>query len=240
MRSISKLTLGELKRLVSYKILPVSLITGLIWIGVFLFISKEDAIGIAPLLIFVDVCMMSILLIGASHHLEKQEGTIKSMMIMPVSLREILTAKVISSLVLGIESAVVTSAAMFFIHGVTFNYGLLLLFIIIAGAVHTAIGFLLSLISKDFTSMLGLLMAYILPFELPTILFTFGIIDAKYDWILMLSPSHSAGNLISYAVKSDIDVLKAVIACIYLVVLSMILYRFVVLPKFKNNAVRGY
>lgn len=239
MRSVLKLTKGELKRLITYKILPISLVTGLIWIVIFLFISKEEAVGIAPMLIFVDVCMMSILLIGASHHLEKQEGTIKSMMIMPVSLREILFAKVISSMVLGIESAVVTSAALFFIHGVTFNYGLLLLFIIIAGGAHTAIGFLLSLISRDFTSMLGLLMAYIIPLELPTILFTFGLIDIKYDWILMISPSHSAGNLISSAVTGEFDWAKILISCVYLIVLSAILFKFVVFPKFKNNAVRG-
>ena len=239
MRSVLKLTKGELKRLITYKILPISLVTGLIWIIIFLFISKEEAVGIAPMLIFVDVCMMSILLIGASHHLEKQEGTIKSMMIMPVSLGEILFAKVISSMVLGIESAVVTSAALFFIHGVTFNYGLLLLFIIIAGGAHTAIGFFLSLISRDFTSMLGLLMAYIIPLELPTILFTFGLIDIKYDWILMISPSHSAGSLISSAVTGEFDWAKILVSCVYLIVLSAILFKFVVFPKFKNNAVRG-
>ncbi|MEZ4357377.1 MAG: ABC transporter permease [Eubacteriales bacterium] len=240
MKNVIRLTLGELKRLVAYKILPISLVTGLIWIIIFLFISKEDASHIAPLLIFVDICMMSILLIGASHHLEKQEGTINSMMIMPVSLGDILFAKVVSSLFLGLESAVVISAALFFIHGVTFNYGWLLLFVIIAGAAHTAIGFFLSLISKDFTSMLGLMMAYMLPFTIPTILFAFGIINAKYEWLLMISPSQSAAELFSFAVSGEMETAKMIFACIYLVILSVILYRFVVLPRFKNNAVRGY
>ncbi len=90
MSSLKKLIAGELKRLMRYKILPVSLATVIIWIVLFLFISEREAREIAPLLIFVDVAAMSILLLGASHHLEKQEGTIRSMMVMPVSPGQIL------------------------------------------------------------------------------------------------------------------------------------------------------
>lgn len=239
MKSIARLILGELRRLVTYKILPISLVTAFIWIIVFLFISKEEARNIAPFLIFIDVSTMSIMLIGASHHFEKQEGTIKSMLMMPISLTEILAAKVISSMVLGLESAIVTSAALFIIHGVTFNYLLLFIFIIIAGVTHAAIAFILALISKDFTSSLGLLMAYIIPFQLPTMLFAFDIIDKKYDWLLMFSPSHAASSMITSAVSGEFEVGRIIIASIYLVLLTAALFKFAVYPKFKSNAVRG-
>ncbi|MBH1941832.1 ABC transporter permease [Mobilitalea sibirica] len=239
MRNLKKLVLGELHRLINYKILPISLVTAIIWIIIFLFLSEEEARNIAPLLIFVDVSMMSIILIGASHHFEKQEGTIKSMMMMPVSMGDILLAKVLSSMVLGLESAIVTSAALYFIHGVTFNYMVLLIFIIIAGVAHAAIAFILALNSKDFTSSLGLLMAYILPFQLPSMLFTFGIIEKEYEWLLMFSPSHAASSLITFAVSSDYDALKVLIGCLYLVFLSIVLFRYFVYSKFKSNAVRG-
>ncbi|TAH64246.1 MAG: hypothetical protein EWM47_13045 [Anaerolineaceae bacterium] len=239
MRSIPKLILGELRRLIRYKILPVSLFTSIIWIIIFLFISKEEARNIAPLLIFVDISMMSIILIGASHHFEKQEGTIKSMMMMPVSLGEIIGAKVISSMVLGIESAIVTSAALYFIHGFTFNYLILLAFILLAGVTHAAIAFILALNSKDFTSTLGLLMAYILPFQVPTVLFYFGIIDRKYEWVLMFSPSHTAGSLINFAVADEFKMAQVIAGCVYLIILTIVLFKFFVYPKFKSNAVRG-
>ncbi|HHT85039.1 MAG: ABC transporter permease [Bacillota bacterium] len=106
MSSQARLVAGELKRLAKYNILPVSLATAIIWVVLFLFLSEQEAREITPLLIFVDVAAMSILLLGASHHLEKQEGTIKTMMVMPVSTGQILAAKTVASMVLAVESAV--------------------------------------------------------------------------------------------------------------------------------------
>lgn len=239
MSSLLRLIAGELKRLVRYNILPVSLVTAMIWIVLFLFLSEKEAREIVPLLIFVDVAAMSILLLGASHHLEKQEGTMRTMMVMPVSLGQILAAKTIASMVLAIESAIVTSVALFFIHGVTFNYVVLLMFVAIAGAAHAAIGFVLSLRSRDFTSMLGLLMGYMFLFTLPSILFSFGVIDEKYEWLLMLSPSHSASHLITAAMTGEFEVAMTIIGCLYLAVLAAVLFKFDVYPRFKDNAVRG-
>ena len=96
MNKLAKLIKGEIKRLVRYKILPVSLATTALWIGLFLFVSAAEARQIAPLVIFVDVAAMSVLLLGASHHLEKQDGTIRTMMVMPVPLGQILTAKTVA------------------------------------------------------------------------------------------------------------------------------------------------
>lgn len=238
MSSLTRLIAGELKRLARYKILPVSLVTAVLWIVLFLFLSAKEASEIAPLLIFVDTAMMSILLLGASHHLEKQEGTIRTMMVLPVPLGRILAAKTVASMVLAVESAVVTSAALFFIHGVTLNYVLLLLFVAIAGAAHAAIGFVFSLRSRDFTSMLGLLMAYVFIFTLPSILFILGAIDAKYEWLLMISPSHSASNLISSAVSGEFNIAMTIAGCVYLTILTAALFKFAVYPRFRDNAAR--
>jgi fluoroquinolone transport system permease protein len=182
---------------------------------------------------------MSVLLIGASHHLEKQEGTMRTMMVLPVSQGQILAAKTIASMTLAVESAVITSAAMFFIHGVTFNYVLLFLFVVIAGATHAAIGFILSLVSRDFTSMLGLLMGYIVIFTAPSVLFHFGVINEKYEWLLMISPSHSASNLITSAVSGEYRIAMTAAGCLYLMLLTAGLFKYAVYPGFKGNAVRG-
>ncbi|NLO82295.1 MAG: ABC transporter permease [Clostridiales bacterium] len=239
MSRLTKLVVGELKRLVRYKILPVSLATAIVWIVLLLFLSENEAREIVPLLICVDVAAMSILLLGASHHFEKQEGTIKTMMVMPVSPGQILAAKTVGSMVLAVESAVVTSAALFFIHRITFNYPVLLLFVVIAGVAHAAIGFVFSLISRDFTSMLGLLLAYMFPFTIPSILFSFGIIDAKYEWLLMVSPYHSASYLITSAVTGDYDIAMVLAGCLYLTVLAAVLFKYAVYPMYKDNAARG-
>lgn len=239
MTSMTRLVVGELKRLVRYNILPVSLVTAIIWVVLFLFLSENEAREIAPLLIFVDVAAMSILLLGASHHLEKQEGTVRTMMVMPISLGQILAAKTIASMVLAIESTVVTSVALFFIHRVTFNYVVLLMFVAIAGVAHAAIGFVFSLRSRDFTSMLGILIGYMFLFTIPSILFSFDIIDEKYEWLLMISPSHSASHLITSAITGEFEVIMTIVGCLYLIILAAILFKFEVYPRFKDNAVRG-
>ncbi len=87
-----------------------------------------------PLLVFVDVSMMSIILIGASHHLE-QQSIIKSMMIMPVSLGQILCAKIARR-----DGAYCrsrwrsASLALLVIHGVVINYAMLLFAVVLGGA----------------------------------------------------------------------------------------------------------
>ncbi len=239
MKNLLKLTAGELARLVRYKILPVSLVTSVIWIVLFLYLPENEALEVAPLLIIVDVTVMSVLLLGASHHLEKQEGTIKTMMVMPVTLGQILAAKTASSMILALESAAVTSAALFFIHKISFNYAVLFLFVLIAAAAHAAIGFALSLKSRDFTGMLVLLVGYMFLFTIPSFLFNIGLIDEKYEWLLMLSPSHSASRLIISAVTGNFDAVLTVTGSLYLAILTAALFKFAVYPGFKDNAIRG-
>ncbi len=138
MNKTLKLVSGDIKRLVNYKILPISIATTLLWVVIIFFVKKEEALFIAPFLIFVDVTLMSLVFLGASFHFERQENTIKAMMVMPISLMEIMMSKIASSVFLGLTSAVLTSIALFFIHGITYNYFLLLVFVIIAGAAHGA------------------------------------------------------------------------------------------------------
>jgi ABC-type transport system involved in cytochrome c biogenesis permease component len=134
MKTTVKLLLGELKRLIRYKILPVSLVTALLWFALFLFLSREESFFIAPLLIYVDSTIMVILLVGAFNHLERQDGTISTMMVLPVSIGSILTAKAAASMMLALSSMVVTAAALYFIHNLVFDYAALFLFILLTGA----------------------------------------------------------------------------------------------------------
>jgi len=181
MRSAMRLTAGELKRLISYKLLARTLFTSFIWVIVYLFMTKEDAADIAPLFLFVDVCVVSMLLIGASFYLEQQESTIKSIMVLPVSLGQILSSKVVASLVLGLVSVAITCIAIFLIHGIWLNYALLLLFVLLAAAAHAAIGFSLALYGKNLGSMVLLVIAYLH-------IFTSYLHNEKYLPIIFIHP----------------------------------------------------
>ncbi len=239
MKTIKKLFLGEMRRMLSYKILPVSLVTSILWIVAFLLLTKMEAQSIAPMLLFTDVVMMTVMLVGASHHLERQEGTVKSMLVMPVSIGQIVISKVMASLVLSLESAIVTCGALYFIHGVTLNYGLLLLAVIVSGTAHAVLGYSLSLLSRDFSSMLGILSLYIVVFALPSILIILNVIPASYDWLLLISPSHAAQKQLSAAFAADRDMPKLLVSFGYLIALSAVLVVGHVNPGFKRHAVKG-
>ena len=220
MTNTLRLVGGEFKRLVSYKLLARSLFTGVIWILVFLFISKEDAGDVAPMLMFVDVSIVLMMLLGASFYLERQENTINSMMVLPVSLGQILLSKVISSLVLTLVTVAITCASVYFIHAVSFNYALLLLFVILAAAAHAAIGLTLALSGKSLGSMLIMVIVYVLIFAVPSILFAVNIIDARYEWLVIISPSHAARALFFSVVSGEYELGKTLFSCIYLLVLG--------------------
>ena len=239
MSAQTKLIAGEFKRLTKYNILTASQATAGIWVLLLLFMSAREALRIAPLLIFVDVSAMSILLLGASHHLEKQDGTMKTMMVLPVTTGQILAAKTCASVALTLGSAVATAVALYLIHRITFNYAFLLLFDIVACVDHAAIGLVLSLRSRGFNAMLGLLMAYMFVFTIPSIMFSLDVIDARHEWLLMISPSHCANHLMRAVVSGDISTGTAIGACAYLTILAAVLFKFAVFPSFKDNVVRG-
>lgn len=239
MTNILRLIGGEFKRLVNYKLLARSLVTGLVWVLVFLLISKEDARDVAPMLMFVDVSIVLMMLLGASFYLEQQEDTIKSMMVLPVSVGQILLSKTVSSLVLTLVTVAITCTSVYLIHAISFNYALLLLFVILAALAHAALGFTLALSGKSFDSMLIMVIVYVVIFAVPSILLAMDIIDVQYEWMVMVSPSHAARSLFSSVVSSEYDWGKTLFSCTYLSFLAGMLMRFVVYAKFKSRAVKG-
>ena len=239
MKKTLKLVTGDIKRLVNYKILPISIATTLLWVVIIFFVKKDEALFIAPFLIFVDVSLMSLVFLGASFHFERQENTVKAMMVMPVSLVEIMMSKITSSIFLGLTSAFLTSIALFFIHGITYNYLLLFVFVIIAGAAHGAIGLLMAISTRDFTTMLGLMMLYTIVFSLPSILVDFEVISVKYEKILFISPAHSSSELINTVMTGNMDTANVLLASFYLIIGTFCIIKFLVYPRYKEYAVRG-
>ena len=179
MSSLVKLFLGEMKRMVSYKILPISVATSMIWVVLFSLLSAEEARRFAPLLLYTDAGVMSLLLAGAFHHLERIDGTVKTMMVLPVSTGQIILAKALAAAALGLISALVVSLALYFLHGITLRYLVLLLTIAAAAMAHAAIGLVIALKARDFSGTLGGVMLFIMLIFVPAILLETGLIPRE-------------------------------------------------------------
>ncbi len=228
---------GEAKQMVRYNLLARGILRGVIWLVILLLISQEAAENAASKLIFVDASIVSMLLLGLSFYREQKENTIQAMMVLPVSLWPILLTKVLSSLVLTLIPVAVTCTSVYFIHNVTFNYALLLFFVILTVAAHTAIGFCFELLGKRLGHMLIMVYGYVFIFAVPTLLLALNIINVQYEWMFTLSPAHAARTLFSSVVSGEFAWGKTLFNCIYLPVLAAVLMKFVVYPKFKSRVV---
>lgn len=238
MNDLIKLIKGELIRLYKYKILIVGIVVSLIWVLIIGLSDKASIEGMIPMLIFMDAGMMSILLIAASFYLEKQEGSIKSLLIAPVKLLDILISKVIAALILSLISTTLVLLSAILIHNTTVNIILLYLYVIITVVSHISIGLVITLYSKDFGSMIGLYAAFAFISLIPSIFYTIEIIPESFSTVLLISPSHAGQMLLNSAFKT-VDVLIIIISILYLIIIPSLLYPLVIYKKFKKYAIEG-
>jgi fluoroquinolone transport system permease protein len=226
-------------RLKKYNILQISLFLAVVYSVIIYFTSAQEAQSLVALLVFVDVSMMSIIMLGAGLFFEKQEGTLKSMLVSPVKLHQIVLAKIMSTVLLSLLTAVILSAVAMVAHGASINVALLLLYATLGATVHVSIGFLLTFMSKDFNSLLINYMIFVFLFTLPTLLYTLGVIPLAYRFFLFLSPSYVTQLLISTSMGVSMPIFEHLFAILYSVAIIVVLYQTVIRKKLKRYVIRG-
>ena len=238
MNNFAFLLKGELTRLVKYKILQISFAVTILWLLVIFLIGSEQASTFIPLFIFADAALMTILLVGASLFYEKQENTLKTLMITPASLAAIISSKVLSAIYLALQSALIISLFAYFFFDVSINFLWLILFVIVIAATHTAIGYTFAIFAKDFNGLIAQVGVYMILFAMPSIFFALGLFSDIFEVILMFSPTHTALLMIDYAFNVSIKPYLLVVGFIYLNLITTILFILVVIPKYPETAVR--
>lgn len=98
MNSFITLFSGELNRMRKYNILAAGIFVALLWVGVLFFTDIEDITSMVPLIVFIDATSMSMVLIGATMFYEKQEGTIKTLLVSPIGKSEYILAKIFANI----------------------------------------------------------------------------------------------------------------------------------------------
>jgi len=236
MNSLLHLLKGELIRLVKYKIIFFGILVSIIWILVLAFQTPEQAVALIPLMVATDSGLMAIVLIGAGYYFEKQENTIKSVLVSPVSMAQVLIAKILSAVATALISAVLVVGSNIIIHGIDVAIVKLLLFMFAVVISHTAIGYVVILRSSDFLSMLVKYSGLVILFYVPTLLMALGIIGEEWNLLALLSPTYAGEYLIASAFAAK-DTLETVLAFMYLLILGFGIYAGYVYHKFKKNAI---
>lgn len=234
------LLIGEFTRLKKYNVILVNLLVTAIWLLALYFIEDNNLFNsMLPFILMIDTTMMASLFIGATMFFEKSEQTIATLLVTPSSHHMHIWAKVVANTVHMLFGSILIVLIFYFVRQVEINFFYLLVALLLTTIFHSILGFVFSYLSKEFTSMLMVMMAYSLLFMIPTILYNFNIIFVGdvYKYILILSPSQAALYLLESAVNGVFK-LESVLAIAALVLYSVLLYVLVVAPKYKSYTIK--
>jgi fluoroquinolone transport system permease protein len=237
MKKFFALIKGEVIRLWRYQITLFGLIVSSIWIILIAVVSKEEANALLPQLIVLDSGLMAIILLGASYFYEKQEGTMKAVLVSPTSPAVLLSAKIIGALMGNLLSVFLMWLTMLVIHQSMFSIFAALGLVIIISLTHLSIGYVLIYWSKDFMDLLLKYTFAVLVLLVPTILVSLNILTDGLENLAYLSPTYSGQILISQLWQAPTE--SMLFAWVLTIVYPLGLFPFYILPKFRKEAIRA-
>lgn len=238
MEKIKHLVSGEFTRLTKYNLFTASLVVALVWVGIGYFLEIEEFKQFLPFVFLMESSAMTSLLVGAEMFYEKKEHTISSMLISPMTETEYLLGKIIANILNILLIFVIIGVSLYFFKDFLFNFHWLFLGIILVSSYYVFIGVLLSYISKDFTALLMNYMILMIVLVLPSIFVMIGILPQSTLDFIFWSPTEVTLRLLNASFSSSFDGIQYLMDTVYIVSLSFVLYKFLVLPNFKPYATK--
>lgn len=237
MTNLAYLLKGELQRMQKYHILSASFVVALIWIGVLHFAAVNNLDTFFPLLLFMDATMMAILMVGVTMFFEKQEGTLKTLLVSPINKFEYILAKSFANIISNFITLVLLYAYALFFRDLSISFFTLLAVVLLISLFHSFLGFILMYYARDFTSMLMGMMAYMLLMGIPVILNEIGVWTGDLvDKLFLILPTKASSTLL-FATTGLAERGEVILSAAYLVIASIVLF-YVVQHKFDGFAVK--
>lgn len=237
MNNFRTLFMGELQRMKKYNILAAGMFVSLLWIGVLHFTGIEDVSKIFPLLIFLDATSMAMLLVGVTMFFEKQEGTLKSLLVSPIHKTEYILAKTFANILSNVESLIILYLYSKIFKEININFIGILVGLVLIAFFHSLIGFLIAYGSKDFTAMLMGVMKYAFLFMIPIVLEMIGMITHEGIRKLFYALPTKAAMTLLNATTGGVEAWEIYLSAGYLALGSLALY-YNVLRKFDEFALK--
>lgn len=229
---------GELLRLHKYKVTTISILIALMWSVLLYFVDNDIFNALLPLLIMIDATMMSMMYIGSVMFFEKKESTMSTMLVTPSKDSEIILSKILANTIHNFFSTALIIIAFVIIKNVEMSYILVALAIVLATLYHTSIGLFLAYYQKDFTTMLMTIMAIAFILVIPSVLFDLGIIQGNvWEVILLINPIQAASVIISSSFEPLTLDWKYFFSLAYLLISGVLIYKYLVLARYKAYAV---
>ncbi len=239
-KKVLTLLKGELIRLNKYHVTTISFLLAFVWFVLLYFIEDDGMLSeFLPMIVIIDTTMMSIMYIGSVLFFEKTEATISTMLVTPVKHQDHILAKVLAIAIETFFSTLLIILVFYFIRGITINWFILVLALLLPTVLSSLVGFAISYHTKDFTSLLSWLMGYVFLTFVPVILSYLDIVFKADIWqyIFLIFPVGSSLEITAVAMGSAITA-KFWVSIAVIVISSVLLNFLYVLPKFKDYAVR--
>lgn len=238
MEKIKHLVTGEFTRLTKYNLFTASLVVALVWVGIGYFLEIEEFKQFLPFVFLMESSAMTSLLVGAEMFYEKKEHTISSMLISPMTETEYLLGKIIANILNILLIFVIIGVSLYFFKDFLFNFHWLFIGIVLVSSYYVFVGVLLSYISKDFTALLMNYMVLMIVLVLPSIFVLLGILPQSTSDFIFWTPTEVTLRLLNASFNSTFDGVQYLMDSGYIIGLSFILYKFLVLPNFKAYATK--
>ena len=127
---------------------------------------------------------------------------------------------------------------MYFLKDYLFNFQWLFLGIILVTSFYVFIGILLSYVSKDFTALLLNYMVLMIVLVLPSIGVLLGLLPESTLEYIYWSPTEVTLRLLNASFLDSVDLVQYLKDAVYIVLVSLLMLRYGVLPYFKTYATK--
>ena len=227
---------GEILRLWRYKITLFGLLVSGIWLVIIALVSSAEANTLLPQILMLDSGLMAIILLAAAYYYEKQEGTMKAVLVSPTSPVILLMAKVAGALLGSMVSLFLIWLTMFIIHGTMFPIFPALGLIVLITLSHLSLGYVLIYLSRDFMDLLIKYTFVVLILFIPIILVNLEVIPVTWQWLALLSPTFAGQQALSH-LWVPLTTESLIITILFLIGYPSILFPLYVLPQFRKEAI---
>ncbi|MBN2540988.1 MAG: ABC transporter permease [Bacilli bacterium] len=230
---------GELLRLNKYNIFAISILVAIIWGVMLYFVNSTILATLLPMVLLVDASMMSIMYIGSVMFFEKSEFTISTMLVTPSTNAELVLSKVLANTIHNLFSSVLIIIAFVLLKDVKLNYFLIFVGIVVTTTFFTIFGYYMAYFQKNFTGMLVNIMIFAFALLIPSLLYEVHVITADwFQYVLVINPFQAGAELIGGGFKDYVFEWQYYFSLAYLLIGTVLVYRFLVLPKFHDYSIR--
>ncbi len=225
MTSLGVLVQGELQRMQRYHILTGGFVVALIWVLALYLMDAAMLRTMFTTVLYLDAVSMPMLLVGVSLYFERQEGSLKSMLVAPIARSTYVTSKLLVLILSGIITLAVLYIYGRFFRGLDVHLLGLIVTVVLCAAFHTLLGFLATYRSKDFTSLLMNVMAYMLLLGIPVILEFMGLFNHRFLTALLYAlPTKAVMVMLSSSVNNSFN-WEFVYGLLYFLAVGALLFR---------------